>query len=77
MAQEEKKVEEPKITLELTPKDVFHLHLAVVSRTADATIKWANASSGEEQKYESELIAYLTGLSTKLQEVLSQYGKKQ
>ena len=59
--------EEKKITLELTPSELFQLNLCVASRSADATIKWANACSEQEQNHCQKIIMFLNGLSAKLQ----------
>lgn len=79
MAEEEKKIveepkqnTEPKATLELSASELFQLHLCVVCRTSDTTIKWANASSKQEQEHCQKVIAYLTGLTMKLQQKLKE-----
>lgn len=70
--EEPKQNAEPKATLELSAGELFQLHLCVVSRTSAATIKWANAASQQEQDHAQRMIAFLTGLSIKLQNKLKE-----
>lgn len=58
--------EEKKITLELTPTELFQLHLCVVARSANATVKWANACSEQEQEHLQKTIAFLSTITAKL-----------
>ena len=77
MAEEEKKVEEQeKIALEFTPAELFQLHLCVVCRTSDATIKWANACSESEQNHSQKIIQFLTGIEHKIEGKLREYEQQ-
>ena len=74
---EEQKLEQEKITLEFTPAELFQLHLCVVCRTSDCTIKWANACSEAEQTHSQKIIQFLTGIEQKIEGKLREYEQQQ
>lgn len=62
--------QDPEVTVTLNASEVFQLNLSVISRIGYCQQKWANASSATEQNNAEEQLAYLSGLSAKLQSIL-------
>ena len=64
-------MEDKKVTCEFTQSELFQMHLAVISRSAYATQKWASACSEEEQKQMQSEIDFLNKLTQKIIGILS------
>lgn len=55
-----------KVTCEFLQSELFQIHLAIISRSAYATQKWASACSEEEQKQMQSEIDFLNKLTQKV-----------
>lgn len=65
-----KKMADEEVTVTFKKSELFQLHLCIVARSAAATIKWANATSADEQNVLQGTIQYLTNLTEKINEAL-------